>query len=59
MQAIDGPDSSQLEWHQIGVKTRDDCVTHVPGTYLGWIWRGVGAVGSVSGGGSGAQRSVA
>jgi hypothetical protein len=21
MQAVDGPDSSQLEWHQIGVKT--------------------------------------
>ena len=22
MQAVDGPNSSQLEWHQIGVKTR-------------------------------------
>jgi hypothetical protein len=22
MQAVDGPNSSQLEWHQIGVKTK-------------------------------------
>jgi len=28
MQAVDGPDSSQLEWHQIGVRTRLEPFCH-------------------------------
>ena len=32
MQAVDGPNSSQLEWHQIGVKTRAVRDSHSAGT---------------------------
>ena len=35
MQAVDGPNSSQLEWHQIGVKTKNNPTLVVTGAESG------------------------